>query len=68
MELGSIMAENRSNYLVALGSNLEDEGTTPLEILQTCLAEFHAEGLDLFLLFHDSSRHIASLREQGPIM
>ncbi len=47
MELGSTLAENRSNYLVALGSNLEDEGTTPLEILQTCLAEFHAEGLDL---------------------
>lgn len=47
MELGTIMAENRSTYLVAMGSNLEDEGIIPLEILQMCLAEFSGEGFDL---------------------
>ena len=47
MELGSTMAENRSAFLVALGSNLENEGTTPLVTLQSCLAEFRHEGMQI---------------------
>ncbi|PRZ47011.1 2-amino-4-hydroxy-6-hydroxymethyldihydropteridine diphosphokinase [Tritonibacter scottomollicae] len=41
------MTENRSTFLVALGSNLENEGTTPLATMQTCLTEFRKEGFEL---------------------
>jgi len=41
------MAENRLQFLLALGSNLHNDGTTPLETLQSCLTEFAPEGLQL---------------------
>ncbi|NIZ15602.1 2-amino-4-hydroxy-6-hydroxymethyldihydropteridine diphosphokinase, partial [Phaeobacter sp. HF9A] len=41
------MTEIRSICLVALGSNLENDGITPLATLQSCLAEFRAEALTL---------------------
>ncbi len=45
--MGSAVTVNRLSYLVALGSNLENDGTTPLGTLQACLAEFRREGLSL---------------------
>ncbi|TNJ41154.1 2-amino-4-hydroxy-6-hydroxymethyldihydropteridine diphosphokinase [Phaeobacter sp. B1627] len=41
------MTEYRSNYLIALGSNLENEGNSPLKTLQDCLQDFSVEGLQL---------------------
>lgn len=41
------MTEIRSTFFVALGSNLENEGAIPLGILQSCLAEFHREDMQV---------------------
>ena len=41
------MTEYRSNFLVALGSNLENGGISPLGTLQDCLQAFSTEGLRL---------------------
>ncbi|MCG7624110.1 2-amino-4-hydroxy-6-hydroxymethyldihydropteridine diphosphokinase [Epibacterium sp. Ofav1-8] len=44
------MAEIRSSFLVALGSNLQNAGTTPLETVQACLAEFAPAGLQVIAI------------------